>query len=484
MSTLQDLSKVLSRKQAILEESAAGVEQQKKSGKQAARERIALLLDGGSFVEQSMLAQDAGVVAGSGTVDGRPVFVFAQDFAVMDGAMGAKQAKKIVKILEQARKTGTPVVAMCDSNGARVGEGAAALEAYADVFAHMARLSGVVPMISLVLGPCVGAAAMMAKLSDVVIVSKPAGALMMAGPQVLASAMKKDVKAEELGGADVAVKTGAAHFACESEADAMAKAKAVLGMLPANNLEDAPFSVEEDMNRRLEGFEAGCDGAELIAALADTGSVLEFGKGHTHAVTALGKMAGRTVAFIYTGKGDTCDNRMKKIARFVRFADCYNIPVVSLVDSTGLKLFDTVERQMAVLSAASTLVYAYSEATTVKVTLVIGNAIGSAYGGSANADMTYAWPGSVISPMTGEAAIQIMWKDKIMASKGDAVKAREELAAQYEAEVADGVNAAVEGLVDDVIDPADSRKMVIAALEILSSKRDSNPPKKHGNMPL
>ena len=182
MSTLQDLSKVLSRKQAILEESAAGVEQQKKSGKQAARERIALLLDGGSFVEQSMLAQDAGVVAGSGTVDGRPVFVFAQDFAVMDGAMGAKQAKKIVKILEQARKTGTPVVAMCDSNGARVGEGAAALEAYADVFAHMARLSGVVPMISLVLGPCVGAAAMMAKLSDVVIVSKPAGALMMAGP--------------------------------------------------------------------------------------------------------------------------------------------------------------------------------------------------------------------------------------------------------------------------------------------------------------
>ena len=488
MSTLQDLNKVLSRKQAILDENAAGVEQQKKSGKQTARERIAMLLDGGSFVEQSMLAQDAGVVAGSGTVDGRPVYVFAQDFAVMDGAMGAKQAKKIVKILEQARKTGTPVVAMCDSNGARVGEGAAALEAYADVFAHMARLSGVVPMIAMVLGPCVGAAAMMAKLSDVVIVSKPAGALMMAGPQVLASAMKKDIKAEELGGADVAVKTGAAHFRLrELRRTRWRKPEAVLGMLPANNLEDAPFSVEEDMNRRLEGFEAGCDGAELIAALADTGSVLEFGKGHTQAVTALGKMAGRTVAFIYTGKGDTCDNRMKKIARFVRFADCYNIPVVSLVDSTGLKLFDTVERQMAVLSAASTLVYAYSEATTVKVTLVIGNAIGSAYvamGGSANADMTYAWPGSVISPMTGEAAIQIMWKDKIMASKGDAVKAREELAAQYEAEVADGVNAAVEGLVDDVIDPADSRKMVIAALEILSSKRDSNPPKKHGNMPL
>lgn len=409
MSTLQDLNKVLSRKQAILDENAAGVEQQKKSGKQTARERIAMLLTAAASSSRACSRRMPGVVAGSGTVDGRPVYVFAQDFAVMDGAMGAKQAKKIVKILEQARKTGTPVVAMCDSNGARVGEGAAALEAYAPhVFAHMARLSGVVPMIAMVLGPCVGAAAMMAKLSDVVIVSKPAGALMMAGPQVLASAMKKDIKAEELGGADVAVKTGAAHFACETEADAMAKARAVLGMLPANNIEDAPFSVEEDMNRRLEGFEAGCDGAELIAALADTGSVLEFGKGHTQAVTALGKMAGRTVAFVYTGKGDTCDNRMKKIARFVRFADCYNIPVVSLVDSTGLKLFDTVERQMAVLNAASTLVYAYSEATTVKVTLVIGNAIGSAYvamGGSANADTTYAWPDSVISPMTGEAAI-------------------------------------------------------------------------------
>ena len=283
------------------------------------------------------------------------------------------------------------------------------------------------------------------------------------------------------------MEAGAAHFACESETEAFAQVRKLLGMLPGNNLEDAPFSVEEDMNRVLSGLEAGADGREVIAELADTGSMVELGKGYTGAVTALAKMAGRTVAFVYTGKGDTCDKRMNKIARFVRFADCYNIPVVSLVDSTGLELFDTVDRQMSVLKAASTLVYAYSEATTVKITLVIGNAIGSAYvamGGRANADMTYAWPGSVISPLTGEAAIQVMWKDKIMASKGDAVQARRELADQYEAEVADGVNAAVAGLVDDVIDPADTRKMVIAALELLSSKRDSNPPKKHGNMPL
>ena len=485
MSTLQDLNQVLSRKQAILE--SAGSEKQKQGGKLSARERVSLLLDGGSFVEQSMLFADAGVVTGCGTVEGRPVYVIAQDFAVMDGAVGEKQAKKIVKVLELARKTGTPVVTLCDSNGARVGEGAAALEAYADIFAHMARLSGVVPMIAVVAGPCVGAAAMTAQLSDIVLVAKPAGALMVAGPQVLASTMGKDLKAEDLGGGKTAVEYGAAHFACETEEEAIAQVKTLLGMLPANNLEYAPFAPEEDMNRLVEGLAAGADGREVIAALADTGSVVELGKGFTGAVTALGRMAGRTVAFVYTGKGDTCDKRMNKITRFVRVAACYNIPVVSLVDSTGFELFPTIDRQMSVMKAASALVYAYSEATTVKVTLVIGNAVGAMYvamGGSANADATYAWPGAVISPMTGEAAIQVMWKDQIKASQGDAVKAREELAAKYEAEVADGVCAAAAGLVDDVIDPADSRKMVIAALELLSSKRDSNPPKKHGNMPL
>ena len=486
MSTLQDLNQVLTRKQAILE-NAAGVEQQKKSGKLTARERVLLLLDEGSFLEQSMLLSDAGVVTGSGTVEGRPVYVAAQDFTVMNGAVGAKQAKKIVKILDLARKTGTPVVLMCDSNGARVGEGAAALEAYTDIFAHMARLSGVVPMITMVLGPCVGAAAMMAELSDLVVVAKE-GALLLAGPQVISATMGKDVKkATELGGAKIAVENGAAHFACETEEEAFGKVKTLLGILPANNLEDAPFSVEEDMNRAVEGLSAGADGIGVITKLADTGSVVEAGKGYTGAVTAFAKMAGRTVAFVYTGKGDTCDKRMEKIARFVRFADCYNIPVVSLIDSTGLEIFKTAERQMSVVKAASKLVYAYSEATTVKVTLVIGNAIGAAYvamGGSANADVTYAWPGSVISPLTGEAAIAIWHKDEINNSTGDAVAARKELAAKYEAEVADGVVAAAEGLVDDVIDPADSRKMVIAALENLSSKRDSNPPKKHGNMPL
>ena len=258
MSTLQDLTQVLSRKQDILE-NAAGVEKIKKSGKLTARERVGLLLDDGSFMEQAMLLSDAGVVTGSGTVEGRPVYVVAQDFAVMDGAVGSKQAKKVVKVLELARKTGTPVVLMCDSNGARVGEGAAALEAYADIFAHMARLSGVVPMIAMVLGPCVGAAAMMAELADLTIVAKE-GALLQAGPQVISATMGKDVKtAVELGGAEIALANGAAHFACKTEEEAFAQVKTLLGILPANNLEDAPFSVEEDMNRAVTGLAAGAE---------------------------------------------------------------------------------------------------------------------------------------------------------------------------------------------------------------------------------
>ena len=485
MSSLQDLTQVLSRKQEILDGNQAGVEKQKKSGKQTARERIAQLVDAGSFVEQGML-MEAGVVTGCGSVDGQPVCVFAQDFAANGAAMGAKQAAKIVKLLDVARKTGTPVIGILDSNGAYISEGAGAVEAYADVLSHMARMSGVVPMIMAVLGPCVGAAAVMAEMADVSVVAK-AGSVLLAGPQVLSSTMGKDLDAEALGGAQKAVENGAAAVACETEAEAIEAVKSVLAMLPANNLEDAPIGGEEDAARKISGFEAGCDGGKLIEAVADAGSVVELGKGYTKAVTAFGRIAGRSVAFVYTGSGDICEKRMLKIARFVRFADCFNIPVVSLMDTTGLKIWDTVQRHTAVLKAASTLVFAYSEATTAKIAVVIGKAIGSAYtamGGKANSDLTYAWPGSVIAPVSGEAAIQLEWKDKIAASEGDPVKAREALAAQYEAEVFDGIHAAEKGLVDDVIDPADTRKALAAAIEMLAGKRDSNPPKKHDNMPL
>lgn len=490
MSTIQDLQQVQARKQEIQGGDASRVEKQKKSGKMTARERVSQLLDSQSFVELDVLVAHGGkaegVVTGYGTVEGRPVYVLSQDFTVLGGSVGAKHAQKIAKVLDLARKTGTPVVLMCDSAGARIDEGALALEAYADIFARMARMSGVTPMISMVLGPCVGSAALMSEMSDVTLMVKGIGAKLSAGPQVISATFGLNKTAEQLGGAEAMATQGGADFVCDSETEAFAKARKLLGMLPLNNLEDAPLDAAEDLNRPCEGLAAGADAQTLLTALCDAGSVMELGAGYTQAVTALAKMGGRTVAVVYTGAGELCYKRAKKIARFVRFADCYNIPVVTLIDTEGLVVAESA-RQKELLAAVAQMMYAYTEATTAKLSVVTGKAIGAAYvalGGKANADVVYAWPGSVIAPMTGEAAVAVLYKDELKNSKGDVAAARAQLAAKYEAEVADGVHAAEDGCVDDVIDPAQTRKLLIASLEMLASKRDSNPPKKHGNMPL
>lgn len=486
MGTIQDLQQVLARRTAILEGDASSVEKQKKSGKLTARERLAKLLDAASFVETDTLVEASGVVTGSGVIGGKPVYVFSQDFAVVGGAVGEKQAKKIVKVLELARKTGTPVIGICDSTGAMMDEGAGALNAYADIFAHMARLSGVVPMMTIVAGPCAGAAAMMCELSDFTFVVQGIGQLLCAGAQVMQASLDGSKSAEDFGGAQVSVQTGAAAFACEGEDSAFAQVKALFALLPSNNLEDAPCADATDINRLTEGLTAGMPGADIIDRLADAGTKMEVGAGYTKAITAFARMGGRTVAMVYTGSGELCAKRCQKIARFVRFADCFNIPVVSLIDAQGIKVMQG-DAQAWMLKAASQLLYTYAEATTPKVALVVGEAIGAAYvalGGAANADVTYAWPGSVISAVSKETAVQLLYKDEIKNSKGDVQAVRAQLEERYAAEVADGVNAAAKGYVNDVIDPAQSRKMVIAALEMLASKRDSNPPKKHGNMPM
>lgn len=490
MSTIQDLQQVQARKQEILSGDAARVEKQKKSGKMTARERVSALLDSQSFVELDVLVSHdgkaEGVVTGYGTIEGRPVYVLSQDFTVLGGSVGVKHAQKIAKVLDLAKKTGTPAVLMCDSAGARIDEGALALEAYADIFARMARMSGVVPMISMVLGPCVGAAALMSEMSDVTIMVKGVGAKLSCGPQVLSATYGVNKTAEQLGGAEAMNAQGGTDFVCDGEADAFVKARALLSMLPLNNLEEAPLDTAEDLNRVCEGLTAGADAKTILSALCDVGSVLEFGAGYSQAVTALCKMGGRTVAVVHTGAGELCNKRAKKIARFVRFADCYNIPVVTLVDTEGLMVAESA-RQQELLSAVAQMMFAYTEATTAKISVVTGKAVGAAYvalGGKANADVVYAWPGSVIAPMTGEAAVAVLYKDELKNSKGDVASARAQFAAQYESEVADGVHAAENGCVDDVIDPAQTRKLLIASLEMLASKRDSNPPKKHGNMPL
>jgi propionyl-CoA carboxylase beta chain len=494
MKNTQDIAQVLSKKQAILKGDAARVEKQRAAGKMTARERITELMDQGSFVEMDTLVSQkgdgAGVVTGYGTVEDRPVYLFAQDYTVHGGAMGELQAAKILKVLDLALKTGAPVVALCDSAGVRLDEGAKAMDAYAKVYAKMARLSGVCPMIALILGPCVGGAALIARLCDISIMAKNVGELMVFGPQVVSASTGKDYTAKTLGGADMLAGQGGVALTADNEAEAIKLTASLLGLLPGCNAEDAPIVDTDDLNRLMPIVDAADYGA-LLAALLDGGSFIELYSEYAKSTrVALGRLGGRTVGVVCSNavhnEGRLCPGACVKAARFVRFCDCFNLPVVSIINSAGLKLVDP-EDQARMLTAAGQLLYAYAEATCPKVSVVVGNAIGVSYiamGGKANADMAYAWPGAVISALSPEAAVQVLYKEELKAAKEPALEAREKLVAEYAANVADGVQAAMDGMIDDVVEPMQTRKLIIAALEMLSSKRDSNPPKKHGNLPL
>ena len=480
----QNLKQVLAKKQSILQGDAERIAKQRAAGKLTARERVAKLLDAGSFVETDALVSRngdyAGVVTGSGTVQDRPVYVFAQDFTVHGGAMGQMQAQK----------TGAPVIALCDSAGVRIDEGAAAMNAYASVFTRLAKLSGVVPVIALVLGPVVGGAAMIAQLADITIEAENVGQLMVYGPQVMSAISGKTVDAKAVGGAKAMAAQGGVALTAKDEDEAISLAVQVLDYLPGCNAEDAAIVDTDDMNRILPVLDAA-DAESQLAAMADGAAYVELFKDYGKEIrVALTRIGGRPVGLV-VGNGKENDGVLtaqsaSKAARFIRLCDCYSLPVVSLINSKGVAV-PTVDEQAATIKATTQLLYAYAEATTAKVSIVTGNAIGQAYvamGGKSNADVTYAWPGAVISALTPEAAVQVLYTDDLKADKKPALQSRAELEAKFAADVADGVAAAAAGMVDDVIDPAETRKYVIAALEMLSSKRESNPPKKHGNLPL
>ena len=490
----QNLKQVLAKKQAILQGDADRIAKQRAAGKLTARERVEKLLDAGSFVEMDALVSKnddyAGVITGYGTVQDRPVYLFAQDFTVHGGAMGQSQAKKICKVLELALKTGAPVVALCDSAGVRIDEGAAAMNAYASIYAKLAKMSGVVPVIALVLGPVVGGAALIAQMADVSIEAEKVGQLMVYGPQVMSALTGKTYDAKSLGGAEAMAAQGGVALTAATEDEAIALAARVLDLLPGSNAEDAEIVDTDDMNRILPQVDAA-DAQALMGAMADGGSYVELYKAWGKEIRiALTRMGGRTVGMVVSNAkendGMLTPAAAAKAARFIRLCDCYSIPVVSLINSKGVAV-PKAESQSWTMITAAQLLYAYAEATTAKVSVVVGNAIGQAYvamGGKANADMTYAWPGAVISALTPEAAVQVLYVDELKADKKPALESRAELEAKFAADVADGVAAAQAGMIDDVIDPAQTRKYVIAAIEMLSSKRESNPPKKHGNLPL
>lgn len=492
MSNTQDLKRVLDKKQSILAGDAQRIAKQRAQGKLTARERIGKLLDQGSFVETDVLVSRngdyAGVVTGYGTVQDRPVYVFAQDFTVHGGAMGEKQATKILKVLELARMTGAPVVALCDSAGVRLDEGAQAMNAYAQVYGKMAKMSGVCPMIAVIAGPCVGGAALISQLCDVSIMAENVGRMMVYGPQVMSALTGKTYTDETLGGGTAVSKQGGVSLVAEDEDAAIAAAVQVLDLLPSSNMEDADIVDTDDMNR-LNGDATDSDA--LLAGLADCGSFVELFKDWGKEIrVALTRMGGRSVGLVVSNaaenEGMLTAEASAKAARFIRLCDCFSIPVVSMINSKGVAV-PAADAQVETMNGLAKLLYAYAESTCAKVSVVVGNAIGQSYiamAAKGNADITYAWPGAVISALTPAAAVQVLYTEELKNGTKPALETRADLEKEYADNVADGIAAAVAGMIDDVIQPAETRKMVISALEMLSSKRESNPPKKHGNMPL
>ncbi len=493
MSVERNLPLVRERRQAALQGDAALIAAFHDAGKLTARERVKLLLDEASFVELDTLAADAGVITGYGLIDGRAAFVYAQDYTVKSGAVGEAQARKILKVLSLAEKTGAPVIALCDSQGARMDEGMAAVNAYASIMARSAELSGVIPQISVVLGPCGGGAAMCAAMSDFVIMSKN-GQLFVNGPQVVSAKTGKTVDMAALAGSEASLKTGAAQLIAGTDEETIALTRSLISMLPGNNLEDVPFNfdAEDDVNRELadlNAIDAVADMHDVIARVADNGSYIELsGEYAPEIVTALARVGASTVGFVATqpekDEGRLTVNGCKKAARFISFCDSFSIPVVYLVDTMGASVAEANQGEL--MRSVAGLMYAAAETTSARVAIVTGKAIGSAataLASRAAADVIYAWPGAVISPVSAAIAVQLNSADELHAAADPAAK-RAELEEKYQSDVADGVNAAIQGSIDDVIEPAATRQMIAAALEMLAGKRETKPAKKHGNLPL
>jgi methylmalonyl-CoA decarboxylase subunit alpha len=483
MGNREHLQALRSLREAVLAGDGERVAAQHAAGKGTARERITKIFDAGSFVELDTLARNGGAVTGYGTVHGRPAYCYAQDLAVSGGAMSRAQSVKAAKLLEMARMTGAPVITLCDSAGAKVVEGAVALAAYGEILAKMTRLSGVCPMLCAVMGPCRGTATLFTQLADITIQVNKTSELLLSSPLVL------DAAAQALGGADAMGAQGGIALAAGNEDEACALIVSLLDMLPSCSAEDAPLLERDDLNRKLAACDAS-DGLTLAAELADNGQLIALSPAYgKRCHTLLARVGGRSAGIMATNH-TLDDGRLDaaacaKAARFVRFCDCYHMPVITLVHSDGLAVMEK-DQQAGLMRSAGQMFYAYAEATAPKLAVVTGNAVGMAYTALCArpmADMTYAWPEAFIAPLTADTAARTLYTERVKAGEASVEDQRAALEAEYRAE-SGALAAAAAGLADDVIDPADTRKLLIAAMEMLDSKRDSNPPKKHGNMPI
>ncbi len=491
------------------------VEAQRAKGKRTARERVELLLDPGSFVETDPFVEHRttdfgmdkkripgdGVVTGHGTIDGRPVFVFSQDFTVFGGSLGEMHANKIVKIMDLAMKVGAPVIGLNDSGGARIQEGVISLGGYAEIFFRNVLASGVVPQISAILGPCAGGAVYSPAMTDFIVMAKGTSNMFITGPEVIKAVTGEDVSFEDLGGAMThAEKSGVAHFAADDETEALRMIRRLLSYLPSNNVDDPPMLQGDDDPDRMDPDLATVvpkepdkpyDMRDAIGRIVDRASWLEV---HEHwaqnLVVGFARMQGHPVGVVGNQPkvlAGTLDiNSSIKGARFVRFCDCFNIPLLTFVDVPGF-LPGTAQEYGGIIRNGAKLLFAYSEATVPKVTVITRKAYGGAYDVMCSkhirGDFNFAWPSAEIAVMGPEGAVQIIFKKEIEDAK-DPRKREKELVREYRDRFATPYIASRMGYLDDVIEPPETRPRVIRAFSVLRTKREMRPPKKHGNIPL
>jgi propionyl-CoA carboxylase beta chain len=487
----------------------------KQGSRLTARERLDVLLDPGSFVEvdrfvshrcsnfgmsEQKIAGD-GVVTGYGRVNGKIVYVYSQDFTVFGGSMSRTQANKIIKIMDMAVKNGAPVIGLNDSGGARIQEGVEALGGYADIFLRNVTSSGVVPQISAIMGPCAGGAVYSPSLTDFIFMVKNTSYMFVTGPDVIKSVTHEEVSKEELGGAVThAQKSGVAHFAAEDDRHCLLLIRELMNFLPSNNLDDPPIIPTQDPPHRVEeslntfipdSSRKPYDMLKLITKVVDEGYFLEVQQAFArNIIVGFARLNGRSVGIVANQPqvlaGCLNIDASVKAARFIRFCDAFNIPVVTFVDVPGF-LPGTDQEWKGIITHGAKLMYAYAEATVPKITIITRKAYGGAYDVMSSkhlrGDINLAYPTAEIAVMGAEGAVNIIFRNELAKAKDPAAE-RARLTKDYEDKFANPYVAAEIGYIDEVIEPAMTRKRLIDSLEMLKNKRDSNPPKKHGNIPL
>ncbi len=494
------------------------IESQHNKGKLTARERIDLLLDEGSFEEFDMFVTHQtnafglekqkfltdGVVTGHGTVDGRIVYVFSQDFTIFGGSLSQTYAQKICKIMDQAMKVGAPVIGINDSGGARIQEGVKSLAGYAEIFQRNIMASGVIPQISAIFGPCAGGAVYSPALTDFVMMSKENSYMFVTGPKVAKTVTGEDVTNDELGGPDVhGKKSGVAHFIADDEEEGMMLIRKLLSYLPQNNLEDPiitectdPIDRKDDLLNDIIPLNPNqpYNVKDVIYSIVDYSEFLEVQRHYAqNIITGFSRMNGMPVGIVANQPnflaGVLDINSSRKAARFVRFCDAFNIPIITLVDVPGF-LPGSAQETGGIIIHGAKLLFAYGEATVPKITITLRKSYGGAYDvmGSKQlrGDINYAWPSAEIAVMGPAGAVEVMEGKKISQIEDEQermeyVKSKED---EYRQKFANPYDAASYGYIDDVIEPRNTRFRIIRSLQTLASKKDTNPPKKHSNIPL